>query len=51
MAIQMKVIPALKKSAAIRFDSNARASAKKITIDFTEEKLMAEKILKKATSN
>lgn len=48
MAIPIKVVPALKKSAAIRFDSNARASAKKITVDFTEEKLIAEKILKKS---
>jgi hypothetical protein len=29
MAIPIKVVPALKKSAAIRFDSNAHASAKK----------------------
>jgi hypothetical protein len=49
MAITIKSVPVLKKSAAVRFDSNAKASmAKKSTVKFAKQVAISAKILAKA---
>lgn len=49
MAIANKSVPVLKKSAAVRFDSNARAYiAKKSTVKFAKQVAISSKILAKA---
>jgi hypothetical protein len=49
MAIAIKSVPVLKRSAAVRFDSNAKASvAKKSSVNFSRQVAISSKILAKA---
>ena len=49
MAIAIKNVPVLKETAAVRFDSNAKASiAKKSSVKFSKQIALSSKILAKA---